>query len=167
MHGSAQHLIVVLMRRILPGVAAIAAAMVVMGAGTPSGAAAARAVIASYYADLSAKDYVGACRVLSTATIKAAAQALLTSRPYRTAAAAALASPTAAHCAPLIAADVTLNRVDVEAARNIRITDVRVSGRTATAQVSRVPGARGTLLRETAYVVEQSGRWVLVGFRDA
>jgi hypothetical protein len=104
--------------------------------------------------------------VLSTATIKAAAEALLTSGPYRTAAAAALASPTAAHCAPLIAAAVTLDKVDVAQARNVKITNVHLSGRSATAEVSHVPGPKGTLLRETAYVVEQSGRWVLVGFKD-
>ena len=153
------------MRRISAGAAALAVAVGVIGAGGQPATARPRAVLTAYYADLAAKDYTAACRLLSTPYIKLAARALLASRRRKADARVAIASPTAANCGKVIGDVVAIEKVDIAKARAVRITSVRLAGKVATFRLANVPGLDGGTTRLSAVVTDVHGTWVISAFR--
>jgi hypothetical protein len=152
------------MRRISAGATALAVGVAVMGAGGQSPTAPARAVVTAYYADLAAKNYAGACRLLSSAYIKLAGRALLRSGRDRSDASAAIARPTAANCGRVIGDVVAIEKVDIAGARAVRITRVRLVGKVATFKLANVPGVDGGSTRLSAVVTDAHGRWLITAF---
>ena len=138
-----------------------------MGAGGQSASAPARAVVASYYADLAAGRYTAACRLLRSAYVRLAGQALLAIKHDKGDAEAAIHRPSAANCGRVIADVVRLEKVDIGRSSGVRITGARVRGKVVTVSLDGVPGAGGSTTQLAAIVTDVHGAWIITGFASA